>query len=180
MYTLCKVTIYDIILYIKLVKESGYMAANDVITAYERLNHVLYRHGKSDMGQYNSGYNPEFREMEYQRLTKLAETQPEQTKEFLLNNEEKVLVMIANLLKLSVEEQPRRREYTIKFGCCTEGNSDIDNINLEFCANHWKEIVKSLMGYVCMMEISFIKTDEICQMNESRILDVSVAVRFTH
>lgn len=154
--------------------------ASEVITAYERLNHVLYMHGKSVMGQYNTGYNPEFREMEYQRLTKLAENQPEPTKEFLLQNEEKVLVMIANLLKLSVEGQPRRREYTIKFGYCTESKNDIDNIDLEFCANHWKEIVKSLMGYVCMMDIVFIKTDEICQMHQSRILDVSVAVRFTH
>ncbi len=152
------------------------MAANDVITAYERLSHVLYKHGKNNREQYDADAQKE----EYLRLAEEVHKQPKTAKDFLLDNQEKLLIQIADLIKVSVESQPSSRVYSIKLGYITESNKCCDEIEMKFCSKYLERIALSLMECACTIQVSMTGAD-FCPMQEGHIghiMDLSIVANF--
>lgn len=149
------------------------MAANDVITAYERLSHVLYEHGKNDRRYYDVEFQGEL----YQRMLKRLQAKTGKTEKFLIKKQEEVLIYVAEHLKLEVEEYPSESVYTVKCAWSIEPD-DYEQIEEVRCSAHLTAMLLSLTESVATIKVDTEKLPETCPINRLPILELIVTMIF--
>lgn len=149
------------------------MAAIDVITVYERLNYVLYEHGKNNRENYDIKFQKEL----YQRWLEKLQTNPKETEKFIIKEQERMLIEIAKHLELEIETYPEECVYTIKCAWSIETNDyeQIEEVRLKL---HLMQILLILTECIATFKISVEKVSEACPMNYLPILEVVVTMIF--
>lgn len=152
------------------------MTTSAVITAYERLNRILYEYGTNNRKDYDVTYHQE----EYDR--KMAEMsvkeQNEATKEFLLNNQESILTGIADMFRISVEHDKRQVE---QFQICASFAivpGDYNGMDIGACNKYFVEMLVSLMESVCKVNLA-IGLIDFCALKECNIIEYRFTADFT-
>lgn len=152
------------------------MTTSAVITAYERLNRILYEYGTNNRKDYDVTYHQE----EYDR--KMAEMsvkeQNEATKEFLLNNQESILTGIADMFRISVEHDKRQVEQFQIRASFAIVPGDYNGMDIGACNKYLVEMLVSLMESVCKVNLA-IGSIEFCALKECNIIEYRFTADFT-
>lgn len=153
------------------------MAAIDVVTKYKALNDVLCSHGKSNRQHYDVAYHEEV----YKRKTsEMMEKQNKATEEFLMKNQEIILISVENMIELTVKYEALGSNRHYLHGNISILSGEYEGLDEMGCNNYFAEMVVSLMESACSIEEFAIAYSEIgfCPLNQTRLMGLKFYANF--